>query len=486
MSRGAELRRHSAGIASSGNHEEKVVPHYLRASTGSCHDFCKYGRKHVLEAKEERLSIPKRAGRKPLHQSSEESIGGTMTSVAKLRASIDSEPAKMTVVKCRESKPTTKRLETSLISTSKKEEPPFKSTSKKVKTYPKSTLQVVKTSSNSTSKTMQTSSKLSSFEGKEMELSEKHVASLNPDSVTMQTKLSMNSLKGFCGQRNSEIKMEKRKVSCKVASPLRASFSSKPSHKRIASINARVHKSLKIVSHLKNETKPRKSEPEENSNETQEKTLYVIKMEKVGSENQTLQSDQNASQDIELSLSQSLSSPKFSSSSISQSSSQEDQEESDYATSEFEGDSYSGNHEIEYMENVETWDVEENGKPQKDGIECGEDKDCQNLREKLVETQFEKNSLRHKFWRGNVLEENATNVKAGADKVGVITGPEKVVLRHQDMHGKKDGQVLFNDVIEETASKLVVTQKGKVKALVGAFETIISLQEKKHCAHIVN
>ncbi|KAJ1421454.1 Calmodulin-binding domain, plant [Sesbania bispinosa] len=484
MSCGAELRRHSAGIASSGNHEEKVVPHYLRASTGSCHDFCKYGRKQ-LEAKEERLSIPKRAGRKPFHQSSEESIGGTMTSIAKLRVSVDSEPGKMTVVKCRESKPTSKRLESSLISTSKNEEPPFKSTSKRVKTHPKSTLQVVKTSSNSTSKTMQTSSKLSSFKGKEMVLSEKYVASLNPDSVAMHTISSMNSLKGFCGQRNSEIKMEKREVSCKVASPLRASFSSKPSHKRIASINARVHKGLKIVPHLKNQPKPRKVEPEE-QNETQEKTLYVIKMEKVGSENQTLQSDQNASQDIELFLSQSLSSPKFSSSLISQSSSQEDQEESDYATSEFEGDSYSGNHEIEYMENVETWEVEENEKPQKDGIECSEDKDFQNLREKLVETQFEKNSLRHKFWGENVLEENATNVKAGADKVGVITGPEKVVLRHQDMHGKKDGQVLFNDVIEETASKLVVTQKGKVKALVGAFETIISLQEKKHCAHIFN
>jgi hypothetical protein len=34
-------------------------------------------------------------------------------------------------------------------------------------------------------------------------------------------------------------------------------------------------------------------------------------------------------------------------------------------------------------------------------------------------------------------------------------------------------------VIEETASKLVESRKSKVKALVGAFETVISLQDGK-------
>jgi hypothetical protein len=53
---------------------------------------------------------------------------------------------------------------------------------------------------------------------------------------------------------------------------------------------------------------------------------------------------------------------------------------------------------------------------------------------------------------------------------------EKVVLRHQDVQ-EKDAQGLFNNVIEETASKLVEARKSKVKALVGAFETVISLQE---------
>ncbi|CAL4891442.1 unnamed protein product [Urochloa decumbens] len=57
---------------------------------------------------------------------------------------------------------------------------------------------------------------------------------------------------------------------------------------------------------------------------------------------------------------------------------------------------------------------------------------------------------------------------------------EVVVLRRlQDgKETKKQEQVLLNNVIEETASRLVAeARKSKVKALVGAFETVISLQE---------
>ena len=65
---------------------------------------------------------------------------------------------------------------------------------------------------------------------------------------------------------------------------------------------------------------------------------------------------------------------------------------------------------------------------------------------------------------------------------GIDTSPEKVVLRHQDVKGRKDVQKLFNNVIEETASRLVESRKSKVKALVGAFETVISLQDTKSMA----
>ncbi|CAN7141573.1 unnamed protein product [Brassica rapa subsp. narinosa] len=54
---------------------------------------------------------------------------------------------------------------------------------------------------------------------------------------------------------------------------------------------------------------------------------------------------------------------------------------------------------------------------------------------------------------------------------------EKVVLRHRKVEAKKKLQTLFNNVIEETVSKLEEVRKSKVKALVGAFETVISLQD---------
>ncbi|KAL5206616.1 hypothetical protein ABZP36_034825 [Zizania latifolia] len=69
---------------------------------------------------------------------------------------------------------------------------------------------------------------------------------------------------------------------------------------------------------------------------------------------------------------------------------------------------------------------------------------------------------------------------SSASKDSGSSQAEVVVLRHQDVKDrKKNEQGLFNNVIEETASKLVETRKSKVKALVGAFETVISLQESK-------
>lgn len=49
-------------------------------------------------------------------------------------------------------------------------------------------------------------------------------------------------------------------------------------------------------------------------------------------------------------------------------------------------------------------------------------------------------------------------------------------LHHHDLQRKKGVQVLFNHVIKETISKLAERRKGTVKSLVGAFETLISLQ----------
>ncbi|XWS17913.1 hypothetical protein CRYUN_Cryun33cG0109500 [Craigia yunnanensis] len=52
---------------------------------------------------------------------------------------------------------------------------------------------------------------------------------------------------------------------------------------------------------------------------------------------------------------------------------------------------------------------------------------------------------------------------------------ENVVAKSQVQagHGKKESPTPYNDVIEETASKLLEERKNKVRALVGAFETVI-------------
>ncbi|KAI3897367.1 hypothetical protein MKX03_021962 [Papaver bracteatum] len=112
-------------------------------------------------------------------------------------------------------------------------------------------------------------------------------------------------------------------------------------------------------------------------------------------------------------------------------------------------------------------------------------------RGKVVNPQAENNGARRlKFNRGKGLDSNQNGAndtrrryrKTEVNNDDTSNGKpksENVVLRHQDAQEKKDAQGLYNNVIEETASMLVEKRKSKVKALVGAFETVISLQESK-------
>ncbi|KAL7141046.1 hypothetical protein ABFS83_08G028100 [Erythranthe nasuta] len=91
-------------------------------------------------------------------------------------------------------------------------------------------------------------------------------------------------------------------------------------------------------------------------------------------------------------------------------------------------------------------------------------------RARIVGAEEGKGALRRRILKKAGLSDAAS---------GAELSSEKVILKHQDVQGKKDGQGLFNNVIEETASKLVESRISKVRALVGAFETVISLQETK-------
>ncbi|KAK6925064.1 Zinc finger, RING-type, eukaryotic [Dillenia turbinata] len=109
-------------------------------------------------------------------------------------------------------------------------------------------------------------------------------------------------------------------------------------------------------------------------------------------------------------------------------------------------------------------------------------------RGKVVDPQIESHSPRRlKFMQARVLSDNQNKgdpKKRTCTRKELIdgqlnntkTGNVKVVLRHQAAPRKTTSKSLLNNVIEETASRLVETKKSKVKALVGAFESVISLQ----------
>ncbi|KAJ9677503.1 hypothetical protein PVL29_022478 [Vitis rotundifolia] len=111
-----------------------------------------------------------------------------------------------------------------------------------------------------------------------------------------------------------------------------------------------------------------------------------------------------------------------------------------------------------------------------------------------AKTEFEKVVLRHQDVEGNKDTQTSLNnknevvlkhqdVEDKKDNQNFLNNViEEVVLRHHDVVDKKEIQSLLNSTIEETASKLVKTRKSKVKALVSAFESLISLQDTARTA----
>ena len=529
---GNNLRGNSTGKASSLNSGE-IVPHYLRASTGSCHDFCKYGRKHAFEGKARR-PILKKVVKKP--PNSENTL-----------VSVDlPEMKKMTVVKLEplpDSKthlsdvPQTIKQKVSAKSPGSKNpgESKFLTERKKMSgvkfksspysnTHKSNTQKPMKAEMSSSPKKVEASLRKGSSKAKDVNLSAKQATPLKPKSVAVKPLSSPNSSGGISGLRKSDVKIGKMTGTLKVAvkkalaSPqvslssnssvnrvavkkglasTRASLSSNSSVNRVANSNERKLRNKKVVSPLMNQNKIRKAEPKQpNTEEVAEKTLYVIKVE---TENKPLESAQNERIAIELSHALSSSPKSTSLPNILSSSTHEEeyQEESEYTMSEAEDDSPLENSELEDTEEADTLEEGYKGKPRKAGMVFSEDKNSQPLKlkfrqGKVVDIQSANDSPRRlKFRQGRMLGENQI-VKANARRRGfkrtgrgdgdtksMEADPPKVVLRHQDVQGKKDAQGLFNNVIEETASKLVEARKSKVKALVGAFETVISLQEKK-------
>ncbi|WCJ25638.1 Plant calmodulin-binding protein-related [Euphorbia peplus] len=300
-----------------------------------------------------------------------------------------------------------------------------------------------------------------------------------------------------------------------VASP-RASLSNK-SLARVPSLNTRNRKGFEVPSPLQNQSKSEKGNnkhPEikqadshqfteelerPNNDAAEEKTLYIIKME---TGNKILENDHNESLSAKLSSPPLLSakSPSLPESSMSSSHNEEDEEESEYTVADTEDELVS---EFDETDSVEAHPLEGEQKRwnRKTGLLHAEDKNDEPFKlrfrqGRVIDIQPEHNTPRRlKFRQGRAMGENQglksegrRSFKRRADGHANDSKPssEKVVLRHQDGQGKKDAQGLFNNVIEETASKLAETRKSKVKALVGAFETVISLQDRKPSGNTVS
>ncbi|KAJ0100105.1 hypothetical protein Patl1_21817 [Pistacia atlantica] len=515
---GGTSGRKSVGNASSSESGEKVLPHYLRASTGSCHDFCKYGKKHAFEAKG-RPRIAK-SNRKP-------SIDNQSPT-----ASMILPERKKTLVARPKSSPIPKTYSSDIPEIIKHEGEVLsgikRTSASKLRPSPTSKSRLSESPQNSMGRNCPPSAKteVSSIpiksKSKEKNAASKHASSLKAKSLVQKPLSSPDISGGLSGRRNSDIKTGPPKVAVKkvIASPRlslaspraslspkpsisrvakkaspraslspkpsisrvakkvlvsprvslaspRASLSPRPSLNRVASLNARKHKSLKVVSPMKNQGQTKTDEPKES------KLLPPS-----------------------CSLAESL--PGSSSSSLHN---EEQQEISEYTETGTEDDFLSESDEPFSTEEEETMENEHPGRSRKDGMVYSEEKGSQAMKlhfrkGKVVDIQSDNNGPRRlKFRRGRVLGEKPnlkgdgrrSFKKRGTDGVVIDSksSSQKVVLRHQDVQGKKDSQILFNNVIEQTASKLAEIRKSKVKALVGAFETVISLQDTKPSANTV-
>ncbi|KAL2499899.1 Plant calmodulin-binding protein-related [Abeliophyllum distichum] len=306
-------------------------------------------------------------------------------------------------------------------------------------------------------------------------VSNKHSPSLQSKTVTVRLSSSPDTSDGINGKgrRNSAVKtggkMMASKASVKKAfAPLPTSASPKISFSRTMSLKARKVVSLKVMSPLKDRSRIRKAETKRSSNEKiPEKTLHVIRTDM----RHVVPSRPSPS-----SL-KSVSRAKLPSLLCHE----EDKEETEYDKSEVDEmiSDAADVGKVKLVKEKHIRKIRAVGSEDRDGTPVK----LKFRRGKVVDLKSDNNNPRIlRFRRGRVLVEDQDgkgDLRRKTFKTGVVNddkndadcSSEKVVLKHQNMQGKKDAQGLFNNVIEETASKLVESRKSKVKALVGAFET---------------
>lgn len=486
--------------------KNEVVPRYLRPSSGSCHDRCKYGRKHVFEEKPWKSSRKRMA--KPSH--SELAPVGIFISgepkkekILKHKLCIDTNKHSLNLKLSPGIKSLSPKPKISLVAKSQfprrnassgdyKKLPKFKSSFVR-KSFSPDPPEVIKREILPPSKQVEapvqegfsTDTKPSRTKKRTGHQSDTRSPSLR--SKLVKVPLSSGENSDGKGRRNGDVETGRKMTDLKTPAKNALKSSSAPLSPRVtrnkkAAIITRKTRSSKLASPMKDQNRllrvGTKTSDDEN---VPEKTLHVIE---TGTRSDSLDS---ISDDMSHGKSPSLLSHE------------KHEDEIDHNGGDPDELVLSDN---EPVKNEKVESVTENVKTLiKNRVILSEDKYRSpvklNFRSgKVVDLMSDNNNPRRlKFRKRNIV--GAANSKADVStRIYKKTGDdgatdaklssEKIVLKHQDVQGKKDDQLLFNNVIKETASKLVKSRKSKVKALVGAFETVISLQEKTPPSHPVS
>lgn len=512
LTRASVASCHVVGIVRRSSTAKCGSQNYLRASTGSCHDFCKYGQQQTF-AVQARNPKPKKMTPSPGKKKQTEHEVVAQKSkplVLKLKPSdVKVQSSKQNLgnaVQGESNKISKVKLKPSSVGAHSPEPPEIIKReiilpSKQLDVSPKQNSSDTKIKIDKKMKT--TPSKYSSGPK-----SKPLMVKLSPSSTTS---VGTNGAKKTSGKPGKVIGTSKTTVK-KFPAPPSASLSPpKTSNSRAVNLYARKHSTANLVSPLKDQKRTQKIKPKPDTEKVQEKTLHAVEVDTDDKVIEPVQGDstvQISSSPSLQSLSLSLPDSQFSASfedvaedskyidkDIQQSecTDSEDLGESEYTESEVDG-FISGDDETVNINEVSKLKGDNNQRVKVARVIHSGDKDGAMARSKFrkgrtVDLQVVHNVPRRlKFRRGRILGDNDDKHAARRsfekrelddDSNGASPSSEKVVLRHQDTQGKKDAQGLYNNVIEETASKLVESRKSKVKALVGAFETVISLQESK-------
>ncbi|XP_021761548.1 uncharacterized protein LOC110726385 [Chenopodium quinoa] len=520
-----QLRKKPDLIIVGPNHKFNVRSRYRNASIGSCHDMCKYGHKHESEKKTSRLIHRTNRETQPLKKTtSEDLVSCALEKVAKVkerkrRISLSGPiPEKAILMRMEDNNSPKKDIDRSTMKRVQSEFKPFTVPSPGTSSRSKTNTQAVKkpvTQSPNLQKSLTQKVKAIKTWKEESSYSkgEKEVKTKEPLCSPLETSLKKKTIYG------------KGEKEIKAMEPM--SNSPKTPLKKSPSLKARLYKNRKSSSRFKNQVNPEEAKIG-GHDDISEKTFCLI------NPNSDISPGENPRCTPQTSKAQgSKGSKKGTGFSLLSSSSRDssrhqggDQQGSETTKNKLvevkteDGGSKSvtprakstvSRRTKDYKNTKQTDTLREDGwsktstsrakstvdpnvKPIRKVKSTFEEKDASAWKVKfkrgtVVALQTANSAPRKlRFKRGKILGEDQ-NAKAeikklknendmGSETQDAEPGPEKVRLRHQEASEKKD-DVDLNNVIEETASKLVKTRKSKVKALVGAFETVMSLRDRK-------